>query len=138
MQIHLLKRNPGNRYPKTRVGRGGKRGTTSGKGTKGQRSRSGHRIRPAERDFIQRLPKLRGFKNKAAVAFIPVNLGSIEQRFKGSAVTPQALREARLVTGHGEVKILGGGSLTKKLSFSGVRVSAEARKKIESVGGTIA
>ncbi|MEK9186632.1 MAG: uL15 family ribosomal protein, partial [Patescibacteria group bacterium] len=63
MQLHQLK--PRHRqYPKTRVGRGGKRGTTSGRGQKGQKSRSGHRIRPAERDYIQRLPKLRGLKNK--------------------------------------------------------------------------
>jgi large subunit ribosomal protein L15 len=47
-----------------RVGRGGKRGTTAGRGTKGQKARSGHCIRPAERDLIQRLPKLRGYKNK--------------------------------------------------------------------------
>lgn len=63
MQLHQLKPDHDLRAKK-RVGRGGKRGTTSGKGTKGQKSRSGHRIRPAERDLIQRLPKLRGFKNK--------------------------------------------------------------------------
>lgn len=47
-----------------RIGRGGKRGTFSGRGTKGQRARAGHRIRPAERDLIQHLPKLRGTRNK--------------------------------------------------------------------------
>ncbi len=63
MQLHELKPNYSNKKGK-RVGRGGKRGTTSGHGTKGQKSRAGHRIRPAERDLIQRLPKLRGFRNK--------------------------------------------------------------------------
>lgn len=51
---------------KKRVGRGGKRGTYSGRGVKGQKSRAGRRIRPAVRDLIQQIPKLRGAKNKAA------------------------------------------------------------------------
>lgn len=63
MQLHEIQPFHKNR-DKKRVGRGGKRGVTSGRGTKGQRARAGHRIRPAERDLIQRLPKLRGFKNK--------------------------------------------------------------------------
>ncbi|PIR97790.1 MAG: hypothetical protein COT89_02670 [Candidatus Colwellbacteria bacterium CG10_big_fil_rev_8_21_14_0_10_42_22] len=49
---------------KKRIGRGGKRGTYSGKGMKGQKSRAGHKIRPASRDLIQQIPKLRGSKNK--------------------------------------------------------------------------
>lgn len=64
MQLHQLKPDHSG-MSKKRVGRGGKRGTFSGKGTKGQHARAGHRIRPAERDFIQRLPKLRGVGNKA-------------------------------------------------------------------------
>ncbi len=63
MQLYELKPSHKNKKHK-RVGRGGKRGTTSGGGTKGQKSRAGHRIRPAERDLIQRLPKLKGFNNK--------------------------------------------------------------------------
>jgi len=63
MQLHELQPTFPNKDRK-RIGRGGKRGTTSGRGQKGQSSRAGHRIRPAERDFIQRLPKLRGVKNK--------------------------------------------------------------------------
>ncbi len=138
MQLHLLGKNPGSKAPKTRVGRGGKRGTTSGRGTKGQRARSGHRIRPAERDFIQRLPKLRGFKNKPHHApRIPVNLARIEEKFGGNSVTPETLRKAGIIRRPGVVKILGEGTLTKKLSFSGVIISAGARKKIESAGGSI-
>ncbi|MBI1839214.1 MAG: uL15 family ribosomal protein [Candidatus Colwellbacteria bacterium] len=63
MQLHQLQQLYKNKEGK-RVGRGGKRGTYSGKGQKGQKARAGHRIRPAERDLIQRLPKLRGFRNK--------------------------------------------------------------------------
>lgn len=57
--VHFLKRKA------PRVGRGGKRGTTSGKGQKGQKARAGRRIRPAERDLIIRIPKLRGFAREA-------------------------------------------------------------------------
>jgi large subunit ribosomal protein L15 len=64
MQLHQLQANHEN-YGKKRIGRGGKRGTTSGRGTKGQHSRAGRRIRPAERDFIQHLPKMRGIGNAA-------------------------------------------------------------------------
>ena len=64
MQLHQLKPDHPNATIK-RVRRGGKRGTFSGRGTKGQHARAGHRIRPAERDFIQRLPKLRGVGNIA-------------------------------------------------------------------------
>lgn len=63
MQLHLLEPLHHN-LEKKRIGRGGKRGKTAGRGQKGQKSRAGHKIRPAERDFIQRLPKLRG-KHKA-------------------------------------------------------------------------
>jgi ribosomal protein L15, bacterial/organelle len=137
MQLHQLKKNPANKPPRTRVGRGGKRGTTSGKGTKGQRSRSGHRIRPAERDFIQRLPKLRGFKNKPySEPLIPINLGRL-MNLKGLSVTPASLRSEGIVRRNGVIKILGGGEVTKKLVFSGVKVSASARKKIEAAGGSI-
>jgi large subunit ribosomal protein L15 len=137
MQIHLLRKNPAHTLPRTRVGRGGKRGTTSGKGTKGQRSRSGHRIRPAERDFIQRLPKLRGFKNKPYTeTVIPVNLDRL-QHMEKSTVTPESLRAEGIVRKSGVVKILGRGEISKKLLFSGVKVSASARKKIEAAGGSI-
>ncbi len=67
MQLHQLQADHPGKGIK-RVGRGGKRGTFSGRGTKGQHSRAGRRIRPAERDYIQHLPKLRGVGNVATVA----------------------------------------------------------------------
>ncbi len=63
MQLHELRPQYKNK-DKKRIGRGGGRGNYSGRGQKGQRSRAGHKIRPAIRDLIRRLPKLRGFKNK--------------------------------------------------------------------------
>ena len=126
------------KYPKTRVGRGGKRGTTSGGGQKGQKSRSGHRIRPAERDFIQRLPKLRGFKNKPnTLPAEVINLGRLEAQFKGTLVTPETLLEAGMIHAGATVKILGDGDLKKKLTFAHVKVSQSAKKKIEAAGGII-
>ena len=138
MELHQLKsRHPG-KNARTRVARGGKRGTTSGRGTKGQKSRAGHRIRPAERDFIQRLPKLRGFKNKPirAKAFV-LNLETIAARFKGEVVNPITLRASKLVKGAGRIKILGDGVFTKPLTFEGVEISESAKKKISSAGGVI-
>ena len=64
MQLHELKVENKNRAKK-RIGRGGKRGTYSGKGMKGQKSRAGRKIRPSVRDLMQRTPKLRGAKDKA-------------------------------------------------------------------------
>ena len=64
MQLNELKAGTKNKSKK-RVGRGGKRGTYSGKGMKGQKARAGKRIRPAIRDLMQRTPKLRGAKNQA-------------------------------------------------------------------------
>ena len=61
MQTHQLKRNISNKKKRV-VGRGGKRGKTSGRGTKGQKARAGHRIRPALRDIIKKIPKLRGYR----------------------------------------------------------------------------
>lgn len=110
-----------NRRPKNRVGRGGKRGTTSGKGQKGQKSRSGHRIRPAERDLIQRLPKLRGYRNKSLQKKLPViNVGDLES-FKFDR----------------RVKILGEGEVKKPFHIVNLPVSKSAKAKIEAVGGSV-
>lgn len=128
-----------------RIGRGGKRGTTSGRGTKGQRAHAGRRIRPAERDYIIRLPKRRGIKNPSlAIKPYAVNLGALERAFEAhDRVTPERIFEARLApkpksqSSRRRIKILGGGSLSKPLVFSGVLVGKAARGKIAKVGGKI-
>ena len=145
MQLHTLKRVHKNKVGKT-VGRGGTRGKTSGRGTKGQNARSGHKKRPEMRDFIKRIPKLRGrgknsntsIKNKPFV----VNLGRINVLFKdGDTVTPKsliALKAFNFDNGvPSVVKILGTGVLDKKLTFSGVSLSASAKASVEKVGGTV-
>lgn len=118
--------NSNRKYLKARVGRGGKRGTTSGKGQKGQKSRAGRRIRPAERELIQRLPKLRGYKNKPLQENLPVlNIGDLERKldlFKKQ---------------HKKFKILGVGEIKKPIHLVGLPVSKKAKEKIEAAGGTV-
>jgi large subunit ribosomal protein L15 len=148
MQLHQLQ-------PKTirktvkRVGRGGKRGKTSGKGGKGQTARAGSRPRPEMRDIIKRLPKLRGFgKNRARTVngdkMLPVvvNLKTIESLFEaGDTVSPQTLIAKKAVSiARGkapQIKILGTGDLTKKITLSGCVFSASVKAKIEKAGGQV-
>jgi large subunit ribosomal protein L15 len=145
MQLHELK-------PKTPqkdrryVGRGGKRGKTAGRGTKGQKARAGAKIRPEIRDIIKRLPKLRGRGKNSNKSFRAkpnvVNLGDIDTTFKaGDVVSPTTLLTVGLVRRHAgetpKVKILGTGEITKKLTFESCVVSESAKEKIAKAGGTI-
>jgi large subunit ribosomal protein L15 len=145
MQIHELKRKNPNKKP-IKVGRGGKRGKTSGKGTKGQNARSGSSRRPEIRDMIKKIPKLRGrgvninksFQQKSQ----PISLSILDKNFKdGEKVTPNNLFEKNLVKKEmGKlplVKILATGELTKKLIISKCSVSKKAQDSIEKAGGKI-
>lgn len=138
MQLHELK-SQFKKKSKKRVGRGGKRGTTSGKGQKGQKSRAGHRIKPAQREMIQRLPKLRGLKNKSIKEkYIAINLEDLEKKIESGMVNREILIKSGLIRkSDKEVKILGNGELKKPLQFQGLKVSKSAKKKIEAVGGKI-
>lgn len=143
MQMNSLKRKSA-RAQHIQVGRGGKRGKTSGRGGKGQTARAGAKMRPEFRDTIKRLPKLRGRgKNifqSIQPPLIPVNLDQIEKAFKnGDVVSPSALVKVGIVGSYKGrnpvIKILGRGELTKKITVKSCRVSAEAREKIKQVGG---
>jgi large subunit ribosomal protein L15 len=128
------------------VGRGGKRGKTSGRGGKGQTARSGHKIYPQIRDVIKRIPKLRGrgkssFKSFQELA-TPVNLEALERAFdSGATVTPESLFHAGVISKKSgylpRVKILGEGALTKNLTISGCSISASARAAVEKAGGSV-
>ena len=149
MQLHQLKRENKN-DTKKRIGRGGVRGKTSGRGHKGQKQHGGHGIRPEMRDVIKKLPKLRGHgKNRARtvndsrITAIPVNVATLESVYNaGEIVSVQTLKEKkvlRLKKGvKSVVKVLGNGELTKKLTISGCTVSKSAREKIEKAGGNVA
>lgn len=132
-----------------RIGRGGKRGKTAGRGTKGQKARAGHRIRPEIRDLIKKLPKRRGYgKNRArtvsdaTVKPTAVNVSVLEKHFDaGAEVSPLLLASRGLVRTRGgkvmPVKILGGGTLSKPFTIVSCTVSASAQAAIEKAGGKI-
>lgn len=148
MQLHTIttKNNP--RRSK-RIGRGGKRGKTSGRGTKGQKARAGHRIRPEARDIIKRIPKRRGYgKNRARTVSdayeyrAVVNLGVLEAHFEqGDTVSPETLLHKRIISRRGgklpEVKLLGEGTLTKKLTVVNCMLSSGAKDALEKAGGSV-
>ncbi|MBI2482000.1 MAG: 50S ribosomal protein L15 [Candidatus Vogelbacteria bacterium] len=141
MQLHTIKRNSSHKKAKY-IGRGGKRGKTSGKGHKGQSARAGRKMRPEWRDLIKKLPKRRGYgKNRFVPLVIKpevVNLSAIEDTFmSGDIVTPTTLVAKKLIKPKQAVKILGSGSLTKKLAVSGCTLSATARKAILAAGGSV-
>lgn len=143
MQLHNIK--PIHKLKKLRrIARGGKRGGYSGRGIKGQKSRSGAKIRPAIRDLMMKFPKQRGrakhsFKslfNKPVI----LNLEIIEKKFKaGEIVNPNTLLEKNIINKKGgdlpEIKILGRGKISKKLTFQNVLLSKSARDKIEKAEG---
>lgn len=148
MQLHELKRITPNKKKKL-IGRGGKRGKTSGRGHKGQKARAGHCIRPELRDTIKRIPKLRGYgKNRARtvnsskVIPVVVNVAILEKSFeKGEKINPVLLMEKGIIEKKGgkipTVKILGVGNLTKSFTITDCLVSKTTKEKIEKAGGSV-
>lgn len=142
MQIHDLQPEHENKSKK-RVGRGGRRGKTSGRGHKGQKARAGGTPRPQIRDRIKKLPKLRGYQFKS-IQEKPqvVNVGSLQEVVnEDDIISPSYLVEAGLVDEKGgklpRVKILGDGEITTAVTIEGCEISASAQEKIESAGGTV-
>ncbi len=131
------------RRPK-RVGRGpgSGHGKTCGRGHKGQRSRSGFSQRVGfeggQMPLARRIPK-RGFHNRFAKVVATVNVGQLEGLFQdGDTVNPEALRRCNLVKGRYDVlKVLGDGTLTKKLTVAAHRFSKSAVEKIQAAGGKV-
>jgi len=142
MQINDLKPKHKNKESK-RIGRGGKKGTYSGKGCKGQKSRAGRKMQPFMREIIKRYPKIRGYRQELRTEdTVCLNLGIIEKSFsKGDLITPQILVEKKLIRKIGGknpiVKILGKGEITKAFAFEGCSISESAKNKIEKSGGGI-
>ncbi len=144
MQNHNIKRLHKNKSKRI-VGRGGKHAKTSGRGTKGQNARAGHKKRPEIRDFIKRIPKLRGRGKNINTSIqeksLVVNLREINIAYKvGETVSRETLLEKGLIKNGRAlvVKILGTGALDKKLSFVKCKVSESAKVAIEKAGGSIA
>lgn len=125
---------------KKRVGRGGKRGTYSGRGQKGQKARAGHRIKPAEKYLIYKLPKLRGVKNKLKREKpIIFNLDDLERKFSDTNIIDKKyLLDKKIIKKLNQrVKILGDGEIKKAFEIKGIEVSKKAKEKIEKVGGKV-
>ncbi|HZZ99494.1 MAG TPA: 50S ribosomal protein L15 [Candidatus Paceibacterota bacterium] len=156
MQLNTLKPNTKRKKAK-RVGRGGKRGTYSGKGTKGQKSRAGAGVKPGFRGGDNRIwqlfPKQRGASKKPGSKrphrkhrfyqlrsgkALALNLDDLNRFSEGQRVNRQLLVESGLIADSRQpVKILGNGTLKKKLEFEGLEFSESAKEKISKAGGVI-
>ena len=142
MKLHELSPAKGSKKDVKRIGRGHGSGwgKTSGKGQKGQKSRSGGSIRPGfeggQLPLQRRIPK-RGFNNIFRKNIVGVNLSKLEAKFEnGAVVDVNALREAGIVKNSFDgVKILGNGELTKSLTVKVDAFSASAKEAIEKAGG---
>ncbi len=142
MQLHQI-RQKHKSQKKHRVGRGGKKGTYSGRGIKGQKARAGARFKPVIRELIKRYPKLRGYRQQStSPRFQVVSLQALDQAFTANEVVrPESLFAKRLIR-HGKekafkVKILGDGNITKALNVKGCAVSKSAKTRIEKAGGSV-
>lgn len=143
MKLHDLKPAAGARRKVKRVGRGPGSGIgkTSGRGEKGQKSRSGYSRR---RDFeggqmplVRRLPK-RGFVNPFRTTYRTVNVERLNRFDAGSVVTPESLQDAGLLKkGRDEVKVLGNGEITVSLTVRAHKFTKAAEEKIRKAGGSI-
>jgi large subunit ribosomal protein L15 len=143
MELNNLKPKKGARHAKKRVGRGpgSGHGKTSGRGEKGQKSRSGFSrtlgFEGGQMPLHRRLPK-RGFTNIFKKEYAVVNLSDLERFDNGATVDEAALRQAGLVKGQIDgVKVLGNGKLSKKLTVSATKFSATAKSAIEAAGGSV-
>lgn len=140
MQIHQLKVKF--QKKKRRVGRGGKKGTYSGRGMKGQKSRSGANVNPifegGRSTLIEHLPKVRGFKSHRPKNQV-VDLQKLGKYFQDDdVVNPQSLLAKKLVDNiKMPIKILSDGKLSKKLTIEKCLMSKSAKSKIESAGGKV-
>ena len=148
MQLHELVPATKRKSAK-RIGLGGKRGKTSGRGGKGQTARAGNSTRSEMLEFIKKIPKLRGHgKNRARTVneeralVMPINVSVIEANFEnGATVNPRALVALGVVSSFRKkapvIKILGTGILTKKVTIEGCIISASAKIKVETAGGKV-
>src|SRR5512142_3510838 len=142
MNLSQLKPPKGQKHKNQRIGQGmgSGRGKFSGRGAKGQKSRSGYSrmlgFEGGQMPLHRRLPK-RGFTNIFKKHHAVVNVSELERFDNGATVDEAALRKAGLVKGqHDGIKILGDGKLSKKLTVTADKFSESARKQIEAAGGT--
>jgi large subunit ribosomal protein L15 len=145
MKLHELQPAPGSHHSRKRVGRGpgSGHGKTSTRGQKGQGARTSFNLpktfEGGQTRLTMRTPKLRGFNNKWRKQFAVLNLTRLNRFEAGTEVRPETLLEAGIIKDVGAgIKVLGTGDLTRKLTIHAHRFSAQARRKIEAAGGTVA
>ena len=143
MLAHELRPPKGSKHARKRVGRGDAsgRGTYSGRGVKGQKSRSGRKpklgFEGGQTRLIKRLPRRRGFTNIFRKEYSAVNLRDLERFEAGTEVTPELLKQSRVVRSlRRPVKVLASGDLTKALTVKAHKFSTAAKEKIEAAGGS--
>ncbi|MBB5335777.1 large subunit ribosomal protein L15 [Pectinatus brassicae] len=143
MKLHELAPAPGSKKTRTRVGRGlgSGLGKTSGRGQKGQNSRSGGGVRTGfeggQMPLYRRLPK-RGFKNIYAKEYAEVNVCMLDRFEDGSVVDAVALVESGILKNVRDgIRILGNGEVTKKLTVKAQGFTKTAEEKIKAAGGQI-
>jgi large subunit ribosomal protein L15 len=141
LKLHELKPAEGSRKERNRVGRGigSGNGKTSGRGQKGQKARSGGGVRPGfeggQTPLFQRLPK-RGFTNINRKEYAIVNLEKLNRFEDGTEVTPELLLETGVVSKlKAGIKVLGKGTIEKKLTVKAHKFSSSAKEAIEAAGG---
>jgi len=144
MRQDELSPSPGSKKSRKRVGRGdgSGHGTYSGRGVKGQKSRSGYRMKRGfeggQLPLIKRLPRMRGFTNIFRTRYSPVNLNKLNVFESGSEVTPETLVASGLVKSlRYPIKILAEGDINHPLSVRAHKFSAAAKAKIEAAGGSV-
>ena len=143
MKLNEMKYNYGARKDTKRLGRGpgSGQGKTAGKGHKGQNARSGGGValgfEGGQTPLYKRIPK-RGFTNFTRVEYAIVNVGTLEKFEDGATITPELLKEAGIIKKELDgVKVLGNGTLTKKLTVNCNKISASAQAAIEKAGGKV-
>ncbi len=144
MKLNELKNHPGSTHRNKTVGRGpgSGHGKTSGRGEKGQKARSGASIKPwfegGQNPLYKRIPR-RGFNNaRFTTRYAVVNVKDLNRFEDGSTVTPETLKESGLVKKElNGIKILGTGTLEKKLTVKANVFTNSAITKIESIGGKV-
>jgi large subunit ribosomal protein L15 len=145
----LVKQNdispaPGSKKAAKRVGRGdgSNRGTYSGRGCKGQKSRAGYRMRPGfeggQLPLIERLPRKRGFTNIFRTEYSTIKVGALNAFESGNEVTPEQMVAAGIIKSlKNPIKVLADGDIDRPLNVKAHKFSAAARSKIEAAGGTV-
>lgn len=141
IKLHDLAPAPGAKKDKTRVGRGeASKGKTAGRGTKGTKARKqvSAAFEGGQMPLHMRLPKLKGFKNPAKVAFQVVNVADLAELFpEGGDVTIADLVAKGAVRPKQPVKILGNGDIDVKVNVTATKFSGSAKSKIEAAGGSV-